>query len=650
MGLQWVSLGTLNIIKRNPLTSSSSTVISDWGGINSTVESIRAGCDVEFPFSAKWRFEKVLEALEKGELTEGDIDQAAENILTLIDRVRGGDMSEEAPEKENNRVETQELIREAGAQGLTLLKNEGGLLPINPKTAMLAVIGPNANRAIAGGGGSASLNPYYNTLPLDSIKNASDQEVIYAQGCHINKWLPVASQFCKTKEGKPGVDIDWFTGDKFKGAAVVHQRRTNTDLFLWDSAPLSQVGPEWSAIATTYLTATSTGKHTISFMSVGPGKLYLDGKLTLDLWDWTQEGEAMFDGSIDYLVEVDMQAGNAVELRVEMTNELRPVSKQKQFNMTHKYGGCRIGFKEENKVDYLQEAIEAAKKADVAVVIVGLDAEWESEGYDRQTMDLPSDGSQDRLIDAIVKANPKTVVVNQSGSPVTMPWADRVPAIIQAWYQGQEAGNALADVLFGLKNPSGKLPVRPPSTQRQRKWLCDIFTRGSMTDDTRQCTFPRRLEDSPAYHNWPGENFQVVYGEGLYIGYRHYERAKITPLFPFGHGLSYTNFEYGRPSLSSTVLTPSQPIELILAVSNIGDVDGFETIQLYVRDEKSRLPRPEKELVAFEKVWLDAGETKHLRINIDKYAVGYYDTELGAWIAEEGWFDVHIGASSADIR
>ena len=407
----------------------------------------------------KWRFEKVLAALKDGAITQNDIDRAAENALTLVLRTKGEDMSEEAAEREDNRPETRELIREAGAQGLTLLKNDGGILPINPKTAKVAVIGPNANRAIAGGGGSASLNPYYNTLPLESIKKAAGEEVVYAQGCHIHKWLPVASPFCTTKEGKQGVNIDWFAGDQFKGKPIVIQRRTNTDLFLWDSAPLAQVGPEWSAIATTYLTATSTGKHTVSFMSVGPGKLYIDDKLALDLWDWTEEGEAMFDGSIDYLVEIDMQAGKAVELKVEMTNELRPVSKQKTFNMTHKYGGCRIGFKEEDQLDYLQEAVDAAKAADVAVVIVGLDAEWESEGYDRQTMDLPSDGSQDRLIEAVVKANPNTVVVNQSGSPVTMPWADHVPAILQAWYQGQEAGNALADVLFGLKSPSGKLPV-----------------------------------------------------------------------------------------------------------------------------------------------------------------------------------------------
>ncbi|KAI1251843.1 hypothetical protein MGN70_006413 [Eutypa lata] len=598
------------------------TVMSDWGGVNSIVESIKAGCDIEFPYSTKWRFEKVLKAVEAGDLNEADINIAAENVLTLVQRTKGDDMSLEEAEQEDNREETRALIRQAGAEGLTLLKNEGQVLPINPKTAKVAVIGPNANRAIAGGGGSASLNPYYNTLPLDSIKAASQQEVIYAQGCHIHKWLPVASPFCTDKSGKPGVTLEWFRGDKFQGEVIVTQRRTNTDLFLWDSAPLAQLGPEWSAIATTYITPTAAGKHTVSFMSVGPGKLYVDGKLALDLWDWTEEGEAMFDGSVDYLVEVEMEARKPVELRIEMTNELRPIAKQKQFNMTHKYGGCRIGFKEEDQLDYLQEAVDAAKAADVAVVIVGLDAEWESEGYDRQTMDLPKDGSQDRLVEAVVKANPRTVVVNQSGSPVAMPWADRVPAIIQAWYQGQEAGNALADVLFGLQNPSGKLPT----------------------------TFPRRIEDTPAWNNWPGENLRVLYGEGLYIGYKHYDRSKIAPLFPFGHGLSYTTFEYGRPSLSKKSLDASASTHLVFAVSNVGPVAGSETVQVYVRDEKSRLPRPEKELVAFEKVYLEPAETKHVTIPLDKYAVGYYDESIPAWIAEEGTFRVLIGASAADIR
>ncbi|KAL2154443.1 hypothetical protein VTH82DRAFT_3119 [Thermothelomyces myriococcoides] len=599
------------------------TIMSDWGGVNSTVESIKAGCDIEFPYSDKWRFGKVLDALKEGKISEADIDRAAENVLTLVERTRGSDMTPEAEEREDDREETRNLIREAGVQGITLLKNEGSILPIDPATAKVAVIGPNANRAIAGGGGSASLNPYYTTPPLDSIRKVARQPVSYSQGCHIHKWLPVASRYCSDKTGKQGVSIEWFKGDKFQGQPVVIQRRANTDLFLWDSAPLAQVGPEWSAIVTTYLTPPTTGKHTISFMTVGPGRLYINGRLALDLWDWTEEGEAMFDGSVDYLVDVEMQEGRPVELRVEITNELRPIAKQKQLGITHKYGGCRIGFKPEDKVDYLQEAVETAKAADVAVVVVGLDAEWESEGYDRQTMDLPSDGSQDRLVEAVLAANPRTVVVNQSGSPVTMPWADRVPAIIQAWYQGQEAGNALADVLFGLKNPSGKLP----------------------------CTFPRRLEDTPAYHNWPGENLDVIYGEGLYIGYRHYDRIGLAPLFPFGHGLSYTTFEYGRPSVSPKVLGPDgATIELVVAVSNVGPVRGLETVQVYVRDERSRLPRPEKELVAFEKVDLEPGETKHLRIPLDKYAVGYYDPALRRWVAEQGTFRALVGASAADIK
>ncbi|KAH7156655.1 glycoside hydrolase superfamily [Dactylonectria macrodidyma] len=598
------------------------TVISDWGGTNSTVEGIQAGCDIEFPYSAKWRLDKLINAANEGKIDMADINQATENVLTLVERLKGSDMTPEAPERTDDREETRNLIRIAGHEGLTLLKNDDSILPLCPKTTNVAVIGPNANRAIAGGGGSASLNPYYNTIPLESIRKVAEKNVTFAQGCHIHKWLPVASKYCSDKAGKPGVTIDWYAGDKFDGSPVVIQRRTNTDLFLWDSAPLSQVGPEWSAIATTYLTATTTGKHTVSFMSVGPGKLHVDGKLVLDLWDWTEEGEAMFDGSIDYLVEVDMEAGKAVELKVEMTNELRPMSKQKTFGITHKYGGCRIGFKEQDKVDYIQQAVETAQAADVAVVIVGVDAEWESEGYDRQTMDLPVDGTQDRLIEAVVKANPRTIVVNQSGSPVHMPWVDQVPVIIQGWYQGQEAGNALADVIFGIESPSGKLPS----------------------------TFPRRIEHTPAWHTWPGENEKVLYGEGLYVGYKHYDHTKIAPLFPFGHGLSYTTFEYGRPEISTRTLTADGMVKLTLAVSNTGSRAGAEVVQVYIRDEKSRLPRPDKELVAFEKVFLEADETRHITITLDKYAVGYYDEAIPGWIAEEGAFQVLIGASSADIR
>jgi len=451
--------------------------MSDWGGTNSSVAALEAGCDLEMPVSGKWRGEKLLRAVTEGIIEDGKrkfvsketVERAAANVLRLVERTRGSDMSVEPDEREDNRPETRKLIREAGAEGITLLKNEDDVLPIKPSQTNIAVIGPNANRAIAGGGGSASLNPYYNTIPLDSIRDVPGKEITYAMGCHTFKWLPLAADYCTTASGEPGVILEFFSGDKFEGDPVVVQRRVNTDLFLWDSVPKEVAnGPDgairpWSVLAKTTLTPQTSGLHTFSFSSVGPGRLLVDGIIKVDCWDWTEQGEAMFDNSVDVLFELQCEAGKPVELVAETTNEIRPLKKQKKemerAGVTHAYGGCRIGYKEEDKIDYLQQAVDIARAADVAVVIVGLDGEWESEGYDRKTMDLPSNGSQDRLIEAVLEANPNTVVVNQSGSPVTMPWADRVPAILQAWYQGQEAGNALADVLFGLSNPSGKLPV-----------------------------------------------------------------------------------------------------------------------------------------------------------------------------------------------
>ncbi|RDW73118.1 beta-glucosidase-3 [Coleophoma cylindrospora] len=597
-------------------------VMSDWGGVNSVAASIEAGCDLEMPVSKKWRGEKAIDAVHKGLLSRDAVERAAANVLHLAERAKGIDMSGEPPEREDDREGTRQLIRTAGTEGLTLLKNEGNLLPIKALQKKIAVIGPNANRAIAGGGGSASLNPYYSTIPLDSIREVPGKEVIYSMGCHTYKWLPLAAEYCTTASGEQGVILDFYAGDKFEGKPRVVQHRTNTDLFLWDSVPLEVAGGPWSVKARTFITPKTTGQHTISFSSVGPGRLLVDRKVVIDLWDWSEQGEAMFDNSEDILVDIHLEAGKVIEVIAETTNEIRPLAKQKLLNETHKTGGCRIGYKEEDKQDYLQEAIDAAKASDVAIVIVGLDAEWESEGYDRRSMDLPKDGSQDRLVDAIVEANPNTIIVNQSGSPVTMPWANRVPAIIQAWYQGQEAGNALADVLFGIKNPSGKLPT----------------------------TFPMRLEDNPTYHNWPGENLKVIYGEGLFIGYRHYDRAGIAPLFPFGHGLSYTTFSYGKPSITSKVLTEPSRITITIPVTNTGTVEGAEVVQAYIHDEKSRLPRPEKELQAFDKVFLKPGETKSATLALNKYSVGYYDTDLQSWIAEKGIFNVLIGASSIDIR
>ncbi|KAF1946318.1 hypothetical protein EJ02DRAFT_441234 [Clathrospora elynae] len=599
-------------------------IISDWTGTYATAPSIKAGVDVEMPGPSKWRkVDQVKECIENGELTQKDIEESAARVLYLVDRVKGlGNMTPEEPERSIDNVKTRNLILQAGIEGLTLLKNESGVLPIT-NAKKIAMIGPNVKRAIASGGGSAGLNPYYNITPWQGIQNRFDGEVTFAQGCDSSKWLPLASPYCKAN-GETGVRLEYYKGDRFKGEPAVVQHKVSTDLWLWDSAPMELL-PDYSFKVKTTLTPKSTGNHSFSFASVGPGRMFINGELFIENWDWAQEGEAMFSASEDVLKSIQLQEGTPIEILIESTNEVRPASKVSVIGRSHDYGGCRVGYQEEDKVDRLQEAANAARDADVAVVVVGLDAEWESEGYDRQTMDLPKNGSQDRLIEAVLAANPRTVIVNQSGTPITMPWVHKAPAILQAWYQGQEAGNALADVLLGNNSPSGKLPT----------------------------TFPVRVEDNPAYHNWPGENLKTVYGEGIYVGYRHYERAKIAPLFPFGHGLTYTTFEYGGASASNTVLSESGDITITVSVTNTGSVAAHEIVQAYVKDVKSTLPRPEKELQAFKKVLLQPGETKDVALKLNKYSVGYFDTSLrqtGAWIAEEGVFEVLIGASSADIR
>jgi beta-glucosidase len=571
------------------------------------------------PGPAKWRGPRVANAVASGQISREEIERAAGNVLYLVDRTKGFDGPAELPERANENAETNKLIRQAGIEGITLLKNDTQVLPINP-SSKVAVIGPNAKRAIAGGGGSAKVNPYYTVTPFDGIAAACHGEVTYAQGCENPKWLPLASKYCKTPTGEQGVIVEFYRGDRFKGEPVSVQHKRTTDLYLWDSAP-KIVMPDYSFKVKTVITPATSGLHTLSLSSVGPGRLYLDGELFIDNWNWTEEGEAMFDDSQDVLKSIYLEAECPVNILVESTSEIRPASKLPLVG-EHGYGGCRIGYQEETKDDLLEIAVKAAKQADVAVVIIGLDNEWESEGYDRQFMELPKDGSQDRLVEAIVAANPNTVVVNQSGSPVAMPWVDKAPSILQAWYQGQEAGNALADVLFGKQSPSGKLPT----------------------------TFPKRLEDNPTFHNWPGENLKVVYGEGIFIGYRHYERMRIGTLFPFGHGLTYTHFSYSDAQISGNALSESDTLSVSVRITNDGEVAAHEIVQMYIRDVKSRLPRPEKELQGFSKVHLQPGESKTVDLKVEKHSVGYYDTSLQAWIAEEGQFDVLIGASSADVR
>jgi beta-glucosidase len=268
-----------------------------------------------------------------------------------------------------------------------------------------------------------------------------------------------------------------------------------------------------------------------------------------------------------------------------------------------------------------EQAVALAARSDVAVVVVGYSPGLESEGFDRASMDLPA--GQDGLIQAVAAANPKTVVVVAAGAPVTMTgWIDEVRAVLYAWYGGQEVGHAVGDLLFGLESPSGKSPV----------------------------TFPARLEDSTAYGHYPGKDLQVTYAEGIYVGYRGFDKQKREPLFPFGHGLTYTTFEYSGLEIAPKEAKPSQAVEVRVRVRNSGSRPGTEVAQLYLRDPESRLDRPEKELKGFRRVSLEPGETQTLSFTLDRGAMSFFDPAVDDWVAEPGAFEVLVGASSRDIR
>jgi beta-glucosidase len=285
--------------------------------------------------------------------------------------------------------------------------------------------------------------------------------------------------------------------------------------------------------------------------------------------------------------------------------------------------GQNLGDKR-SEAELIAEACSVAGKADYVIFIGGLNKSehQDCEGTDRQSLGLPY--NQDKLISELVKVNKNLIVVNISGNAVAMPWVNEVPAIVQDWYLGTEAGNALAEVLVGDVNPSGKLPF----------------------------TFPVKLEDSPAhsFNEFPGKNDEVTYKEGIMVGYRWFDTKNIKPLFSFGHGLSYTTFEYGRMTADKKEMTANDKITFTLTVKNIGKRQGEEVVQLYIHDIKSSLPRPAKELKGFEKISLQPGETKTVSFTIDKSALSYFDADKHEWVAEPGDFEAIVGASSADIK
>ncbi|WP_439183853.1 glycoside hydrolase family 3 C-terminal domain-containing protein [Carboxylicivirga taeanensis] len=310
------------------------------------------------------------------------------------------------------------------------------------------------------------------------------------------------------------------------------------------------------------------------------------------------------------------------------SSEVKPTQLDNVLDIIkNEYGkGVKISYaqgynlKDDNDFTMIEDAVQLAKESDVALVFAGLPLHYESEGIDRKHIDMPA--AHNQLIAEVAKVQNNTVAVLTNGSAVAMPWIEQVPAVLETWLGGQAGAGAVADVLFGTVNPSGKLAE----------------------------TFPVKLADTPAAFNFPGEQGNVLYGERIFVGYRYYDEKLIEPLFPFGHGLSYTSFDYSDIQLSAKKISDKDVLEVSLKVKNTGTVAGKETVQLYVSDLESTLQRPEKELKHFVKVELQPGETKEVSFELSGRDFSYYDAKRNMWIAESGSFEIMAAASSRDIR
>lgn len=574
-------------------------VISDWGAVHDIIKTNIAGNDLNMPECST---KELLLAAQKGEISQELIDDNLGRIIRLM--IKTGLLDDEKIEGEANTKEHQQLAYQLAAESMVLLKNKSQLLPLNKKEIKkIALIGPNVKEARLGGLGSSKVDAPYAVTVYDAMieKYADDFEILYDKGCDFNEMPAVQSKYLKTPSGEQGLKGLYYNGRELKGEPILERIDSNID-FNWplgtpgDNVPSAGYSITWTG----KLTAPKTGTYVFGLTNNDNARLFINGKLIIDNWTDLR----LVDPKT---AKIDLVAGKEYDIQVD-------------FNQWGATAGVRLSWIVP-EMDLIQDSfdrsLELAKQADKVLYIGGFSDFSEGEGADRKTMKLP--GMQDKLIKELSKVNPNLVVVLINGSNVAMPWIDNVPSVVEAYYPNQEGGNAIVDLLFGEVNPSGKLPE----------------------------SFPIALKDNPAYKYYPGTKDEVHYKEGIFVGYRHYDTRNIDVLFPFGHGLSYTTFEY--KNLKVEHLEGSQVV-VEFDISNTGSYSGKEIAQIYVSDLKASAPRPTQELKGFEKVSLEAGERKTVRLELTKSAFSFWNDQTKEWILEPGEFQLSIGASSRDIR
>jgi beta-glucosidase len=571
-------------------------LMSDWDATHDTLGAANGGLDLEMPFGLYLNSKKLKPLLADGQVSQATIDDKVRRILRLEIGMGFLDRKQADASIPKDDPASAAVAYRIAQEGTVLLKNENAALPLHGAVRKLVVIGPMADIAAAGGG-SSQVAPFHATTFLAAVKAAAAKQgvqVDYIAGKGLN---PAPRVLAGARFDGP-LTLELFNGKELEGA-VVASRQVKHIRENWSGhAPAPGLGKSrFSARWSGSITAPADGDYSFAVQSDDGSRVFLDDQLLLDFWT---------DHGLDSkLATIHLKAGSSHKLRVEYMQE----------------GGeaiMRFGWGPAQTGPQLSPAeTEKIRAADAVIVAAGYSNNDESEGADR-SYELPY--HQPELIQAVTEANPRTVVVLNSGGRVaTSGWIEKVPALMQAWFPGQNGNGAIADMLFGRISPSGKLPF----------------------------TYERRMEDSAAYGNYPGAAGQVSYEEGIFVGYRWADRKQVEPLFPFGHGLSYTHFDYSAPQIQQG---PEGKVVLTFRVTNSGSMAGAEVAQVYVEPPPSAVPRPVRELKGFARLALKPGESGEASVTLDQRAFAYFSEQDKGWKTAPGRYTLTVGASSRDPR
>lgn len=588
-------------------------LMSDWFSTYDGVAAANSGLDLEMPSGMFMNRTTLIPAVRDGSISVATIDNKVRRILRLAVRLHWLDRDQTDLSIPRYNSEGHEAALDAAREGMVLLKNDAGLLPLDKHTIKsVAVIGPDAYPAVPVGGGSAGVRPFAAVSFLEGIVNELGPPVhtYYHRGIPALDELAQNTNFSAAESGgPPGLVAEYFSNDNLGGEPILRRTDTHVNFGAPSDGELGATGPAYpdgtgSARWTGFYIAATAADYDFFVQSTGEAggqyRLYIDDKLALDNWNAAK--------ALVNFVTIMLSPGPH---KIVLEHRGRPGFLGNRF----RFGIVRQG----SYVDPAAEKIAAA--ADAVVVAVGFAPQSESEGSDR-TFRLPP--GQDELIQEIAAVNKHTIVVITSGGGVDVNgWIDRVPALLQAWYPGQEGGTALAQLVFGDVNPSGRLPV----------------------------SFERHWEDNPAHDSYYPEpnTTRVVYKEGVFVGYRGYEHNGTKPLFPFGYGLSYTTFRYRDLRLRPISDGSDKRCEVSFDVTNTGKREGDDVAEVYVGELHPKVPRPLKELKGFARVSLHAGETKRVSISLNSRAFSYYDADSHEWRVDPGEFTIFVGHSVEQI-